>query len=590
MDLTNNNVNNNQLIEDKIILKGLFLGLKSKPNERINFEENYYYFQTLPNDIIQYSINEKNKVVINKIIKRNSFYTIGIVKSIENHKHFNKFYIYTPLLSNNYRLVLKYGYQKYEVGDRIILFFEENLKIKELNKFKNIEDRKLDKSILFTIYSKFKNENNLENDDLVLISKTPNCYYTKNDIIDLTHLNTFNIDPTFSKDFDDAISVDLENNKIYIHIVDINQLNINSDIDKKAAHLGFTLYLSEGNYNMLNSSLSENKFSLLKNEIRQVITVEMSYSPETIDKNEEDKNLPKILNYEIYKSLIKIKERFDYESVEKKDVLENRSDIRFLFDLTSKIYKKYINLPVAKLIINNLGKIERFELEDNSSISHIMIEMLMVFTNKLITQHLNQFLKTPERYHDRTENLNIDDFKQMNVERQLIEINNLRTAYYDTQKSSHFALQLKNYCHFTSPIRRYFDIVVHRLLAGYNYNNLDNLIEHLNNREVFQEKIVNLYENWKLIDYFIDHPTKEFEAKIIKVTKNGIKFYIKDLAYCGFVQSKNILKNIYWKFDPDENKLKGNNYEITIDMMVKVVVSDLTYLSNESMTWKINNI
>ncbi len=134
------------------------------------------------------------------------------------------------------------------------------------------------------------------------------------------------------------------------------------------------------------------------------------------------------------------------------------------------------------------------------------------------------------------------------------------------------------------------------MLEGYEYNNLDKLIEHLNKREELNEKIVNLYNNWKLIDYFIDHPTKEFEATIIKVSKSGIKFYIKELGFNGFIICKNILENIYWKYIPEKKKylqgktLEGKNYFIKEGDKVNVCIYDLNYMSHDSISWKIINL
>ncbi len=582
--------------QDIIIKKGIFLGLKNKQEEKINFfTDNYFYSKILPGDLVDYSINENNLVVINKILKREPFYSIGIISGYEDKKFYQKFEVFTPLLPTNYKLILKYGYKKYDIGDRVLLYFNDldsnnNLKVDDVLKYNHIYDRKSDKSILINLYTKMRLKN-LDDNNLINIKNNNINYYTKEEVVDLTHLNTFNIDPVHSKDFDDAISIDIENNKIYIHIVDINQIDINSNVDKKAAYLGYTLYLSEGNHNMLNNILSENKFSLIKDEERKVITIELD-----IDINGEPfENAPKVLKYEIYKSIIKVKDRFDYESVEKDDILNNKKDIKYLYDLTNKIYKRPISLPHPKYIINENGKIEKIILEDNSSTSHKMVEMLMILTNKLVTEHLNKYVKVPERYHDKTDNFNFENLENISIEYQLNEIIKLKTAVYDTQKTSHFALQLNNYCHFTSPIRRYFDIIIHRILGGYQYENLDKLIEHLNKREELNEKIVDLYNNWKLIDYFIDHPTKEFEAKIIKVSKSGIKFYIKELGFNGFIICKNILENIYWKYYPDEKILKGKtlegkNYFIKEGDKVNVCIYDLNYMSHDSISWKIINL
>ncbi len=216
--------------------------------------------------------------------------------------------------------------------------------------------------------------------------------------------------------------------------------------------------------------------------------------------------------------------------------------------------------------------------------------MFMILTNKLITQHLNTYKKIPERYHAKTQDINLENMENMTLESQLNEIIKLKTAIYDTNQTSHFALNLNNYCHFTSPIRRYFDVIIHRMLAGYEYKNLDYLIDHLNNREELNEKIENLYYTWKLIDFINDHPTKTFEATIIKITKYGIKFYIKELGFNGFVLVRNILENIRWSFDENNNVLKSENIEINKENKINVLAYDTNFYSNDFVFWKILNI
>jgi hypothetical protein len=117
---------NKTYYQDIIIKKGIFLGLKSKPDERINFQENnYFYSKVLPGDLIEYFINENNLIVINKILKREPFYSIGIVSSYEDKKFYQKFEVFTPLLPTNYKLILKFGHKKYDIGDRILLYFND---------------------------------------------------------------------------------------------------------------------------------------------------------------------------------------------------------------------------------------------------------------------------------------------------------------------------------------------------------------------------------------------------------------------------------------------------------------------------------
>ena len=130
-------------------------------------------------------------------------------------------------------------------------------------------------------------------------------FYT-DDFTDLTHLDTFNVDPTESKDFDDAISVC--DNKIYVHIVDAHeQIKMLTDTDINSLKHSFTLYLPEQVENILPKDLAENNLSLVQGEERKTITIEYTINTDTQD----------IISHKIYKSIISIKRRYDYNEFNK---------------------------------------------------------------------------------------------------------------------------------------------------------------------------------------------------------------------------------------------------------------------------------
>ena len=171
-------------------------------------------------------------------------------------------------------------------------------------RYESIQDRSNDKNIILQLYKLNANISNLYPTYKTTIGKN---LFT-DEYHDLTHLDTFNVDPINSKDFDDAISLDETNNIIYVHIVDAHEQIIpSSTIDINSFLSSFTLYLPEHIENILPEEYAEFKLSLVKNEVRKTITFEYLIDPETQN----------IVNYKIYKSSIIIKNRYNYDEFNK---------------------------------------------------------------------------------------------------------------------------------------------------------------------------------------------------------------------------------------------------------------------------------
>ncbi len=116
-----------------------------------------------------------------------------------------------------------------------------------------------------------------------------------------------------------------------------------SDIDKRACYLGYTLYLPNRNYPMIPRFLSENEYSLIRGEDRNVITIELEIDREEGD---EKNNSLKVMRYEIYRSIINVKRRYDYENC----FDDGSEDMMYIKELTEKYYKKFIKIVHPKYI------------------------------------------------------------------------------------------------------------------------------------------------------------------------------------------------------------------------------------------------
>ncbi len=530
----------NIVFEGKVLQKGLFFSIDSYDVKKTHFVKNFLYSQILPNDIILYNIAENGYVNIIKIKYRKMFKTIGIYTGSDPNS--NKHYFFTPLLSRNFHCFIKQSFkQPLNLNYRYMIQIgkDYNTLIRD---YGHIDLRINDHKILNDIYN---------DADLITppfynlkIHKLPEHkhFFTKN-FQNLEHLNTFNIDPIQSKDFDDALSFDPISKKIYVHIVDANQLYLDSFIEKRAAHLALTFYNHFENVNMLPKNLSENHFSLLRGKKRNVITVEFA-----VDESKEyDKGKLPILFYDIYPSTILVKNRYDYDNVLHLEN-DNSTGFPYLKSLCEKYYKRRLNViqPTYKIDSNN-GNLTEIYYENMNSWSHTLIEMMMINANRIVTEHMNQVSpnKIPQRIHPEPISLNIEDhITGDELIDSIIMIQKYRTASYNKDTHGHYGLDLEHYTHFTSPIRRYNDVIVMRMMNGYVYENLDGLLEHINNRETLNSDFEKIYKRWKLMGYLNEHKENTYDAYITNVTKFGIKFYIKSIGFDGFILQKNTIYRV----------------------------------------------
>jgi ribonuclease R len=480
-------------------------------NDRRIVQQTDILYSLLPNDKVLYEIiDEKIKIV--ELIYRDPVAVMGVVFKIVD----DICYLFCPMYPKLFVPKINSN-DNFKIGSVIILnVFKESMHI--VSTYDSIYNRKYDKYIILDIYK--TNAQNVHFTPFYL--EKNKCCYTK-DFKDLTHLDTFNVDPRQSKDFDDAISIDNENNKIYVHIVDANSEIIpGSNEDKHAFKNAFTLYLSEHIENILPKEMAENKLSLIKDEERKVITLEFD-----IDKNQE------ITNYNIYRSKIVIKKRYDYQEFNEEILGPNSIKFEKLIEFYKKWKRETLNIPHIKMNINNeSGILEDFYFESNIDDAHKIIETLMILTNLTISKHVN----LPQRFHSKVKgNFNIQNISGDKMIDSILTIKKYKPAIYDTSQFGHFGLGLNTYTHFTSPIRRYFDVIIHRNLAGLNCVNIEDVLEHINRRENYIDMIVKLYEKLKLYDYIERNIENIWEGYITNIKKVGVVVLLKDLMIEVFV-------------------------------------------------------
>jgi ribonuclease R len=511
---------------DKINSNGLFYKLSN--DIKTNFINNDLYYLVLPDDEVTYTRLPNNDVLIESIVSRKPRNTIGIFDSVTGM-------LRLPLESKIYTNIIDY---ESNFSNKITICLVNITKdsIIIIKEYGDIKDRVNDLEVCKDFYEK----HDIYNEDLYAsLNRTATLlepFYSKPDTVRLTHLDTFNIDPTNSLDFDDAISIDTANRILYVHIVDIDtHLKHYEEHQERAFRLGSTLYLDEGILNIFNDYLANNIFSLVKGEDRPVITVEIHLDIQG-----------DIIKHETYSSVIRIKTRYDYESANR-ELGNGNQQLVFLDNLLKSPKWKYSKLDIPKRIMKlNNGSIEDIEIYNTNRVNKI-IEAVMVMTNRLITEDLVGIV--PERYHPISNGINNISEESVSGLEAFTLLKKYKLAKYTTLEKGHFALDIPHYTHFTSPIRRSVDILVHKILGGTLYNNeeLERLLEHLNRRDILNTKAVNFYEKLKLFSYF-ETKKPEYSFTITNIVKHGIHIYIEAIAYYEFIHISKILPNVRWNY------------------------------------------
>ena len=319
---------------------------------------------------------------------------------------------------------------------------------------------------------------------------------------DLTHLSFCTIDPETAKDHDDAIYFDTKKNELYVAIADVSEyVYLNGAIDKEAQERGFSIYFPHKSIPMLPRELSENICSLKENEDRLALIFKIKF---------DDKF--NIIDEELIEGIINSKRKYSYETIDqflngnvKKDEIDEMilEWLLPLHKITSHLKKERLKTGLdffsdeIKMTLED-GKLKQVKIEKETP-SHSLIEDCMLLANKAAARMIDEFgifrvHDTPQK-KDIKELLNellafgidvkMDDdivkvykniqteAKKLGIEKYIDKmlIKSQKQAKYEAFNYGHFALGFEKYTHFTSPIRRYSDLTLHRLLKSIIHNN-----------------------------------------------------------------------------------------------------------------------
>lgn len=442
---------------------------------------------------------------------------------------------------------------------------------------------------------------------------------------DLTNLPFITIDPETSKDLDDAICVKKENNdyRLWVSIADVSHyVTPNSLIDVEALKRGTSIYLVNKVVPMLPHNLSNDICSLNPHEERLTLTCEM-----LIDSNGNFKTI------DVYPSIFINKRRFSYDEVNKYfskelsfeeenlEIIEVLNSSFNLYEILRVNFKKrgYINFDIKepKIILDDQERPIDIKLYERGD-AQMMIENFMVAANEAVTINFQKY-KIPfiYRVHDKPDpnklksfaveakklNFKIDseikEIKPNTIARWIEEnkesyssqlINKLllrvmAKAEYLTSNIGHFGLASSFYTHFTSPIRRYPDLIVHRLYRMfvferhlYNDSDRNSLLSQLNNicslsssseqKAVSIEREVNAL---KFAEYMEKHVGDNFKGVISYITSFGIFIELEN-SIEGLCRIKNIKINDFFKYNEENTTYIGEKTKTVLSFGLPVLI------------------
>ena len=383
---------------------------------------------------------------------------------------------------------------------------------------------------------------------------------------DFTSLRTFSIDPTDAKDIDDAVSVKKDERYFYlwVHIADVSGAVLrNSAIDEEARKRGCTTYLPNETYFMLPKEVTD-LLSLKEKRESPAVTVYIKF---------DKRGNP--IEKEFYKSKVKSDKKFSYTEVQQ--ILDGKikSDFASELEVASELAKILSEKRTNEGYLDFFREEVKVEIKDTRPTaifplrelwSHRIIEQFMLAANESVARELES-KKIPGIYriHEEPEKSELEEFKKLveslgfglpSTKRKdlsffLDEIKNspyrrilnyellrcMKKARYIAKPEPHYGLGSEIYTHFTSPIRRYPDMVVHRLLFNEKYSpeELKSIADHSTEREWNSDSAEKDITKFFIMRYLEENTDKEFRGMITNISSDGIWVELDDFLVTGFI-------------------------------------------------------
>ena len=431
--------------------------------------------------------------------------------------------------------------------------------------FGDLSNPKVDEKISLALY---KRADDRFEEDCIVQAKEVEKSVTRSEHsnrIDLTDLDFCTIDPVTAKDFDDAIYFDMKNYTLYVAIADVSHyVEYFSPIDTEAKRRGFTTYFPHKSFPMLPRELSENICSLKPHVDRLAFVAKIELDRDTL--------LP--IKEEFFEAIIHSKRRFNYDEIDKiidssGKYIEKEDEKRILEYLLplQKITQRLRNRRLKdgfdfrseeiKLTIDANHELKATQIETGTP-SHSLIEECMLLANQASAKRFEYAIfrvHTPPQLSKLEELLeelaSIGLFvKEYDDSPSLIRaiqkeadsmgiapevdsmiIKSLKQAVYSANNEGHFGLGFSHYSHFTSPIRRYSDLILHRLIKAdltddkeqneYLLRNIEPLSQRVSELERESTKAEWDFRDRKLARWAEKHIGEEFKAHIVEAGESA---------------------------------------------------------------------
>jgi ribonuclease R len=423
---------------------------------------------------------------------------------------------------------------------------------------------------------------------------------------DFRKRNTITIDPKTARDFDDAIDVEVLANgnfQLGVHIADVSHfVAVGSMMDAEARFRGTSVYFPDRVIPMLPEKVSNHLCSLNPKTDRLALSVMMHLS-----------GAGEVLDYSFHKSVIHSKQRMTYEDVQEildgNPAMEDRfrdlvPHMRTIGKLAQIIQKRRqqrgaidFDLPEPMLTYNEQGELSGIT-KSMRLFSHRIVEEFMILANEVVARHLEENeIPSLYRIHEEPDPTKVEEFAEIvkgfglkfvprktepgefqkfissiegrPEERMLsyLMLRSFKQAKYSDENIGHFGLASDSYTHFTSPIRRYPDLIVHRILKASMARKVDPAVsagqlEAIATESSERERLADQAERelfeWKKMLLIEQHLGDTFEAMIIAVWRDGFSIELIDYLIEGYVPVAEI-PNDYYQLDQSLHALVGRH-------------------------------